>query len=383
VTPYDGSDDTEPKESATRPAKADGAGEVPEYRLFSADVTSVGISDIHLVAAHFCLSPAVPSFYKCVYFMFSAGCVVLQITAMVALVASVEGMAASDINDSLTELHSWDWAMVLLCSCLVAFSVHSDLMGTRTLELHLRATLDTSDPRSPGAPSWSTLAWVMMLTLTQKFRCGMLLPLVLTTVPVLAYENDMTAYSLALNCLAILFIFDVDDQAVDFLLNHKQKAYLEQVEVRLTSDEALSTTVLNWFAVVVTILIFFVPVAGGNDFFKEFHLVVPWPAIPCLLLAGICVFFQSLVYLGVDAAHACRHARQRLPWLVVDLLSTLLVNGLGFLMMTMVTPIGKMWDSSWDCESEVGVCSPGGASVLAEAGSGSGSVGNASMPAAP
>jgi len=170
---------------------------------------------------------------------------------------------------------------------------------------------------------------------------------------------------------------------VDFLLNHKQKAYLEQVEVRLTSDEALSTTVLNWFAVVVTILIFFVPVAGGNDFFKEFHLVVPWPAIPCLLLAGICVFFQSLVYLGVDAAHACRHARQRLPWLVVDLLSTLLVNGLGFLMMTMVTPIGKMWDSSWDCESEVGVCSPGGASVLAEAGSGSGSVGNASMPAAP
>jgi len=215
-----------------------------------------------------------------------------------------------------------------------------------------------------------------MLTLTQKFRCGMLIPLVLTTVPVLAFENDLSAFSLALNCLAILFIFDVDDQAVDFLLNQKQKAYLEQVEVQLTSNEALSTTVLNWFAISVTILVFFVPVGGGNDFFKRVDVLVPWPAIPCLLLAGVCVFFQSLVYLGVDVAHACRHARQRLPWLVVDLLSILLVNGIGFYMMTTLTPIGKMWSSDWDCESLIGVCSLSG-------GSATGAVGNASMPAAP
>ena len=203
VVPYDGSDNTETRESTTQPAKADGEGEVPEYRLFSADATSVGISDIHLVAAHFCLSPAVPFFYKCIYFMFSAGCVVLQITAMVALIASVDSMGVDSIIDVLEQLLSWDWAMIVLCSFLVAFSVHSDLRATRTLELHLRAILDKSDPRSPGAPSWSTLAWVVMLTLTQKFRCGMLIPLVLTTVPVLAFENDLSAFSLALNCLAI------------------------------------------------------------------------------------------------------------------------------------------------------------------------------------
>ena len=49
------------------------------------------------------------------------------------------------------------------------------------------------------------------LILIEKLRLQVLVPVTVVTCPILAIENGVNAQSVALNVMAVLFIFDFDD----------------------------------------------------------------------------------------------------------------------------------------------------------------------------
>ena len=72
--------------------------------------------------------------------------------------------------------------------------------------------------------------WAAPLVLLQKLRQFVLVPLTVATAPILAITQELDALDVALNVMAILFVFDLDDLAFAALLSRPQRAYLEGVQ---------------------------------------------------------------------------------------------------------------------------------------------------------
>merc|ERR1712216_784132 len=65
----------------------------------------------------------------------------------------------------------------------------------------------------------------------QLVRQVVLIPFVISTVPLFALDLGLDALSLALNCLAVTFIMEADNTAFSLWVNQKQQDYLQSVEV--------------------------------------------------------------------------------------------------------------------------------------------------------
>ena len=81
------------------------------------------------------------------------------------------------------------------------------------------------------------MKWSFPLLLIMRVRNQLLAPLVVVTAPILAIENGLNALNVALNVMAILFIFDFDDGVFIGLLTQRQREYLENVEIVCSPSE--------------------------------------------------------------------------------------------------------------------------------------------------
>jgi len=76
---------------------------------------------------------------------------------------------------------------------------------------------------------WHVLGWAFVLELITRTRQLVLVPLTLATAPVLALDGGLDALNAALNVMAVLFIYDVDDYALKVLFSGPQRKYFEEV----------------------------------------------------------------------------------------------------------------------------------------------------------
>ena len=72
---------------------------------------------------------------------------------------------------------------------------------------HLQKRLTAADEAERAIALW----WCVPLILIEKLRLQVLVPVTVVTCPILAIENGVNAQSVALNVMAVLFIFDFDD----------------------------------------------------------------------------------------------------------------------------------------------------------------------------
>ena len=213
------------------PNEATGA---PLYRFFdSHDECVQALSECHQAATHIILHPAVPLLYKLRYFSMSLGIVVLQSVSILALLAAVDQMGTTDILGEFRSMHILDWFMHITLCFLIGFTVHTELEQSKICDIQIVQACHSDDPAISACAKW----WSAPLMIIQKMRQLVLVPFTVATGPILALEGGLDAESVALNVLAILFIFELDDGAFTSLFSRAQRQYLEAVEVSLSSHE--------------------------------------------------------------------------------------------------------------------------------------------------
>lgn len=191
-------------------------------------------TEFHQATIHFALHPNVPVLWKVFYVVTCLGTITLQILALIGLLSDVENLTVMELKDLFLEMSSMDYYMLVVVAILSAMIVYGETSQARTAEAMLREAF-VSDATPNRA---AVVFWGFPLLVAQKARRNVLVPITVCTAPVLAIHSGVDALNVALNVMAILFVFDFDDSIFSIILSNRQKAYLETVEV--TYEYALS-----------------------------------------------------------------------------------------------------------------------------------------------
>lgn len=186
------------------------------------DDASESPSDLHQACAHFVLTPYVPMLYKLKYVSMSVATIVMQALAMFGLLASVESMTEQEINESFQSMMWLDWCMHLMLCVIIGCIVNAELEQSQVCEAQITQAWTSSDP----AVAANARRWAPPLVLSQKLRQLLLIPVTVATCPILAMTEGVESLEVALNVLATLFVFDLDDAAFNAVLSRSQRAYL-------------------------------------------------------------------------------------------------------------------------------------------------------------
>jgi len=328
---------------------------VPDFHFFERTGLLEAVSDVHTAAVHFCLHPAVPFARKVYFCLLCVLCVFLQCAAMMAILFDADKMdpkqiratvgADSTAADELDITEPTDMAvfMVLMTALVSGFSVHAEMHSTRVAEVMLRQAYES-------ASTWSEHGTVLVLLMTQKIRHNYMIPTVLASAPILGLENQISSYQIALNALAILFIFDIDNQLFDYVYTTRQKAYLTAVELNLPTQPDV-IELQNVMAACISLIVCLVPMSVGiaPDFWSWLDhdspnrpMLEPWPRTPCLVLAGVCIFAKTWLVLLIDIHAAWRHGISRAGrrLLTIEVAFTILAQGYFMSMMLFIKPLG-------------------------------------------
>ena len=276
----------------------------PVYRFFDSREDCVqALVECHQAATHLILHPAVPFLYKLRYLSLSLGIVVLQILSILGLLIAVDEMDTEDILGKYMDMHSLDWFMHITLCFLIGFTVHAELEQSQICDIQIVQACNSDDP----AISECGKRWGTPLIFIQKCRQLVLVPFTVATGPILALEGGLDAESVALNVLAILFIFDLDDGAFNSLFSRAQRQYLESVEVPLASFEQGHLAWLIWGVAVCSFgsslfpIILFDPnaiygSAGFDDKFAGWFQHEGGEPVRTLTLLATCLFSALLLF---------------------------------------------------------------------------------------
>ena len=230
----------------------------PVYRFFNAtDDAEEAPAEMHQAVIHFVLHPKVPVLYQLKYFVINLVIISLQTLSILALLSECPslGRAAirnqfrfvsdveseympqgSDVFEEELEkgyIKQLDYFMLALMTFVIVCTILPEIEQSKVCELQVRNALLSDDP----AVSSRARKWAIPLLLLQKVRQLILIPFTVATVPILAFEEGINALSVALNVVAILFLFDVDDLAMGALLSKAQRAYLEGVSIPIAAKD--------------------------------------------------------------------------------------------------------------------------------------------------
>ena len=294
----------------------------PPYSPFGISEEAVTTpSEFHQAAVHFILHAAVPFRWKLFYLCCSFAIVALQIIALLGLISDVDELTTDDILTLFCDMGRLDYGMSVLVALLMSFLVYGEMQQARVAELQIKRATLSDDPETANRAFY----WSGALILIQRLRHQFLVPLTVITAPILAVENGVDALNVALNVMAILFVFDFDDGAFNALLSQSQRDYFESIEIVIPTDELRMQARLFFISLAASVLAFLMPiilydprwqiesgvdpsqvmaVAGGgilewsfdatNDYIHPTHMCV-W--IGCL----ICFGTLGLVMAGIDA----------------------------------------------------------------------------------
>ena len=231
-----------PEPTTTEPTKAWGSprGEGadteggPLYHFFaSEDGATESPAEVHQASFHFILHPDVPTLYKLKYLLMSISVIALQTFSICALLVEVDEMSATDVLSMYLDMHTFDWFMHLVLCLLIGFVVHAESEQTQIAGVMIAQAVTSEDETIRKGAMW----WSLPLYVIVRVRQHILVPLTVCTAPILAIEGGLEAMDVALNVMAILFIFDLDDGALTFLCSRAQRSYLETVEIPLDARE--------------------------------------------------------------------------------------------------------------------------------------------------
>lgn len=317
VMPYE-----ETPEVAAEEAKEGGSEKPAEpcYHYFHSNVAVEHPQEVHQGAIHFCVHPAVPVVYKIKYMLMSASLVTLQAFSITALLAAVDGMQPEDISEKYMDMHTLDWFMHILLMLLIGASALSELEQSRICDIQIFDAFASDDPAIARSARWG-----FPMLAVQKCRQLLLVPITLSTAPILAIESGLDALSMALNVMAILFIMEVDESCFAYFFSRPQREYLESVEIALT--EATQTH-LSWLAVGTFICTFtsvLFPIilydpnalfAGGVPFSGWFSSEGGEPVKTLTLLASSVFSVMHMLELSFEAVKAKVWSAPRLHMLL-------------------------------------------------------------------
>jgi multisubunit Na+/H+ antiporter MnhB subunit len=212
----------------------DDAGEIIPYSTFDFGAPTVNHpSEFHQAVVHFIMQPKVPLRWKLYYLTMSCATIALQGLALLGLMSDIEAKTTPDILSLYQDMNTLDWWMSILVGFLTAFSVQSELSQSRLAEVMIKQAMHSEDEEE----SRMAIKWSFPLMLIMRVRNQVLAPLVVVTAPILAIENGLNALNVALNVMAILFIFDFDDGVFLGLLTQQQREYLENVDIVCSPSE--------------------------------------------------------------------------------------------------------------------------------------------------
>ena len=256
--------------------------EVP-YAPFSTAPTVVHPSEYHQAATFFVCHPKVPVRWKMFYLSISGGIVLLQIVSLLAMIGDIDNVDYDTLlspTGVFGETNYLDYYMVVLVAFLTAFCVNGEWSQAHLTELMLRKAVANEgglDALGSEEASWSATKWGLAVLVIQKIRVQVFIPLTVLTAPILAIGSgdDVNALNIALNVMAILFVFDFDDGVYNTLLNQQQREYLEEtVNIELSESDHREMTLLRLLVVLAVPAASILPVilydprwqiAGGAD----------------------------------------------------------------------------------------------------------------------
>jgi hypothetical protein len=208
-------------------------------------------------------------------------------------------------------MHSLDWFMHLVLLMLLGSTAVSELEQSRVCDVQIFKAMRNED----SAAATMARRWAPPLMAVQKARQLLLIPFTVATGPILAVEEGLDALSVALNVMAILFIFDVDDSAFSLLLSRPQRAYLESVSIEIDRSEHRH---LAWFSIGIVVAMFFASLfplilfdpdaifsanAPSDKFAGFFHSGEP---VNTLTLFSVTSFSILMIVELLHAAMSCR-----------------------------------------------------------------------------
>lgn len=273
----------------------------PVYRYFGKPSASISEQpgELHQATNHFILHPDVPCGAKLYYLSMSSVAVGLQIMGILALLSSVEAMSVDEILSKYQAMQSLDYFMHILLCILVACTVHAECDQSNICELQVEQACTSED----AAVAATARKWAAPLVLVQKLRQFALVPLTVATAPILGITQELDALDVALNVMAILFVFDLDDLAFAALLSRPQRQYLEGVQITLAPRDVKRMTPLTLVTLALAFFASFFPIvlcdpnaiyasAAANEKFAGF-----WrDGEPVKTLTALSVISFTLVY---------------------------------------------------------------------------------------
>lgn len=161
----------------------------------------------------------------------------------------------------------FDWAMLLLCTLLVASQVNREMREIRTVRCLVYQFCIEAPPKSPSP-------WLLVCLEATTLRHCCVVSVVISTVPIFALGMGMDALSVALNALAVLFILELDNHAYALLLSSRQQEFFGSFVCQFPAKyhpgskrEAAIDVICTFVAVVAPILVnFFVARGAGRGF---------------------------------------------------------------------------------------------------------------------
>ena len=332
--------------------------EGPDLEFFSEDEErKVGLTDVHLAATHVCLHNNVTRNKKFFFWITSVGCVSMQCTSMMAIIQSADVLTRDAMHESLTDAKPMVMAMILMVVLVMSFSVQNDMNATRVSEVMIRTSFVEQVGEFPdGWPSRAWRFWGFTLLLFQKWRHEFFLPLCLASAPILAIENNVNSYQIALNSLAVLFVLDVDDQLFSYAYSTRQRATLESVSLSLPEKETRVLDVTNLLTAFLSLVVCIVPLEKhiSQNFFRGLEPLSPPPRTPCIMLAMLVVFVKTYAVLGNDIYRArikakclddpkvARVGKAEVKILYIELALTIFVQILGIMLVLIIQPLGNL-----------------------------------------
>jgi len=218
----------------------------------------------------------------------------------------------------------FDWCMLILCTLLVASNAHKETkevrMSSILLEAHDGAPATADDPRGgkygdgrplkPSAKGCCHYLWMFLLCEIASMRQFVVLPLVVTTVPLFALGMGMDALNVALNALAVLFILEVDNIMYSMLLSSKQQEYISSIEVDVNPQYDPRHKAWVVIDVAVTVCAVLVPIWVNHYGFKGAGMFASPTLEVCIFSVSLSVLLTSLVN-ALAAAGDVRFGRRK------------------------------------------------------------------------
>ena len=153
-----------------------------------------------------------------------------------------------EIYARYTAFHpGYDAWMFTLLSALIATVINTEVTQSGLCERQAYVALQDD-------PSSLNIAFATWAVFMAKLRRNVLAPITVATCPILAIEEGLDAVHMALNVMAILFVFDFDDAMFNHLLSKPQKAYVESVEIPVDAASYKFAS-LRGIAVVVVVVV--------------------------------------------------------------------------------------------------------------------------------